>query len=242
MTSARCWRSTRPSASTIPRPVTRSLGPDGRPSTARSFLPTASARSRRTSRRCILRRTTPARTTASRTTTSPRAFPKAIRDNYDGKINWNRNPSHQIWGKFSVMKADVMDLFYLPFEEAGGGKTTVSLWTVGSTWTLSPTLLLDANGGSNKMTHQSNGPDYGTNYGLDFRHSRAEQRGRHRSRLDRSRALQRHAGVRDRPRHARQQRDLDAGLAHGSQLHRVGQPDEGGRAATRSGAGSTSSG
>ena len=61
-----------------------------------------------------------------------------------------------------------MDLFYLPFEEAGGGKTTVSLWTVGSTWTLSPTLLLDANGGSNKMTHNSNGPDYGTNYGLDF--------------------------------------------------------------------------
>jgi outer membrane receptor protein involved in Fe transport len=94
-------------------------------------------------------------------------FPKAIRDNYDGKINWNRTAQHQFWGKFSVMKADVMDLFYLPFEEAGGGKTTVSLWTVGSTWTLSPTLVLDANGGSNKMTHNSNGPDYGTNYGSE---------------------------------------------------------------------------
>jgi outer membrane receptor protein involved in Fe transport len=94
-------------------------------------------------------------------------FPKAIRDNYDGKVNWNRSPAHQFWGKFSVMSADVLDLFYLPFEDPGGGETTVSLWTVGQTWTLSPTLLLDANGGSNKMTHQSGGPDYGTNFGTD---------------------------------------------------------------------------
>ena len=94
-------------------------------------------------------------------------FPKAIRDNYDGKVNWNRSPAHQFWGKFSLMHADVLDLFYLPFTEAGGGETTVSLWTVGQTWTLSPTLLLDANGGSNKMTHQSAGPDYGTNFGTD---------------------------------------------------------------------------
>jgi hypothetical protein len=94
-------------------------------------------------------------------------FPKAIRDNFDGKINWNRNPAHQFWGKFSVMQADVLDLFYLPFEEPGGGDTTVSLWTLGQTWTLSPTLLLDANGGSNKMTHQSAGPDFGINFGTD---------------------------------------------------------------------------
>ncbi len=33
--------------------------------------------------------------------------PEALRDNYDGKINWNRNSAHQFWGKFSVMKADV---------------------------------------------------------------------------------------------------------------------------------------
>ena len=94
-------------------------------------------------------------------------FPKAVRDNYDGKVNWNRNASHQFWGKFSWMHADVLDLFYLPFTDPGGGITDVSLWTVGQTWTLSPTLVLDANGGSNKMTHQSNGPDYGTNYGSE---------------------------------------------------------------------------
>ena len=90
-----------------------------------------------------------------------------MRDNYDGKINWNRTSSHQIWGKYSMMDANVLDLFYLPFDAAGGGDTTITLWTVGQTWTLSPTLLLDANGGSNKMTHHSQGPDYGTNYGLD---------------------------------------------------------------------------
>ena len=65
------------------------------------------------------------------------------------------------------MEASVQDLFYLGFDDAGGGDTTISLWTVGQTWTLSPTLLLDANGGSNKMTHQSAGPDYGTNFGLE---------------------------------------------------------------------------
>ena len=34
--------------------------------------------------------------------------------------------------------------------------------------TVGPTLLLDGNVGSNKMTHQSAGPDYGTNYGLQL--------------------------------------------------------------------------
>ena len=66
-----------------------------------------------------------------------------------------------------MMDASVQDLFYLGLDKAGGGDTTVTLCTVGSTWTLTPTLLLDANVGSNKMNHQSSGPDYGTNYGLD---------------------------------------------------------------------------
>ena len=173
-----------------------------------------------------------ARTTGCRTTTCAARFPKAIRDNYDGKINWNRNAAHQFWGKFSVMDADVMDLFYLPFEEAGGGETTVSLWTVGQTWTLSPTLLLDANGGSNKMTHESQGPDYGTNYGTDvFGIPGMNADGVTGPGSTDLRALQRHARVHHRPRHAGQQRDLDAGVAHGNQLHRVDQPHEGARAA-----------
>jgi len=90
------------------------------------------------------------------------------RQNYDLKMNWNRTSSHQIWAKASMMDASVQDLFYLGLPDAGGGDTTVNIYTVGQTWTLSPTLLLDGNAGSNKMVHQSNGPDYGTNYGLDL--------------------------------------------------------------------------
>ena len=94
-------------------------------------------------------------------------FPKAVRDNYDGKINWNRSSSHQFWGKFSMMHADVMDLFYFPFTEVGGGRRMFRCGRSARP-TLSPTLVFDANGGSNKMTHNSQGPDYGTNYGLEL--------------------------------------------------------------------------
>ncbi|HTV02216.1 MAG TPA: TonB-dependent receptor [Luteitalea sp.] len=93
--------------------------------------------------------------------------PEATRDNYDLKVNWNRTSAHQIWAKYSMMDASVQDLFYLPFEQAGGGDTKVYLGTIGNTWTLSPTLILDGNVGFNIMNHQSAGPDYGTNYGLD---------------------------------------------------------------------------
>jgi hypothetical protein len=94
-------------------------------------------------------------------------FPEANRDNVDFKVNWNRSAANQIWAKYSRMDASVQDLFYLPFEEAGGGDTTVNLWSVGQTWTLSPTLIWDATVGSNVMDHASQGPDFGTNYGLN---------------------------------------------------------------------------
>jgi outer membrane receptor protein involved in Fe transport len=94
-------------------------------------------------------------------------FPKAIRDNYDVKVNWNRTNAHQIWAKVSRMNASVQDLFYLPFENAGGGDTAVTILTAGQTWTLSPTLLLDGNIGSNRMNQSAEGPDYGTNFGTD---------------------------------------------------------------------------
>ena len=94
-------------------------------------------------------------------------FPEASRDNVDLKVNWNRTSSNQIWAKYSRMDASVQDLFYLPFEEAGGGDTTVNLWSVGSTYTLTPTLIWDVTVGSNIMEHASQGPDFGINYGLD---------------------------------------------------------------------------
>jgi hypothetical protein len=66
-----------------------------------------------------------------------------------------------------MMDASVQDLFYLPFEEAGGGDTQVYLGTIGNTWTLSPTLILDGNAGFNIMKHESQGPDFGRNFGTD---------------------------------------------------------------------------
>jgi outer membrane receptor protein involved in Fe transport len=93
--------------------------------------------------------------------------PKADRDNYDAKVNWNRTSAHQIWGKFSMMQASVFDLFYLGLEGAGGGDTRTTVYTVGQTWTLSPTLLLDGSVGANVMQQSMTGPDYGTNIGLD---------------------------------------------------------------------------
>ena len=93
--------------------------------------------------------------------------PKADRDNYDVKVNWNRTSSHQIWGKFSMMEASVFDLFYLPFDAAGGGDTRTTVYTFGQTWTLTPTLLLDGSVGANVMQQSMTGPDYGTNFGTD---------------------------------------------------------------------------
>ena len=93
--------------------------------------------------------------------------PTADRDNYDFKVNWNRTSAHQIWGKFSMMQASVFDLFYLGIDGAGGGDTRTTVYTVGQTWTLSPTLLLDGNVGANVMQQSMTGPDYGTNFGLD---------------------------------------------------------------------------
>jgi outer membrane receptor protein involved in Fe transport len=94
-------------------------------------------------------------------------LPEAYRDNYDLKINWNRNSAHQIWGKFSMMDASVQDLFYLPFEDAGGGDTQIYLGTFGNTWSLGSTTILDGNFGFNIMKHASQGPDFGTNFGSD---------------------------------------------------------------------------
>ena len=93
--------------------------------------------------------------------------PKADRDNYDVKMNWNRTSAHQIWGKFSMMQASVFDLFYLGIDGAGGGDTTTKVYTMGQTWTLSPTLILDGSVGANVMQQSMTGPDYGTNFGTE---------------------------------------------------------------------------
>ena len=66
-----------------------------------------------------------------------------------------------------MMHAEVFDLFYLGLDGAGGGKTNTRIFTAGQTWTLSPTLLFDANAGVNGMQQNMQGPDFRTNFGLE---------------------------------------------------------------------------
>jgi Carboxypeptidase regulatory-like domain/TonB dependent receptor-like, beta-barrel len=94
------------------------------------------------------------------------------RKNYDYKMNWNRTTAQQIWGKFSYMNAVVDDLTnYLgpdPNASGDGGFTKVYQATGGTTWTLSPTLLMDTTFGFSRQDQHVYGPDFQAgNYGLD---------------------------------------------------------------------------
>ncbi|HEU4935396.1 MAG TPA: TonB-dependent receptor [Vicinamibacterales bacterium] len=94
------------------------------------------------------------------------------RKNYDYKMNWNRTPAQQIWGKFSYMNAVVDDLTnYLgpdPNASGDGGFTKVYQATGGTTWTLGPTLIMDTTFGFSRQDQSVYGPDYQAgNYGLD---------------------------------------------------------------------------
>jgi hypothetical protein len=94
-------------------------------------------------------------------------LPKADRDNYDAKINFNRSASQQFFVKFSTMRAQVDDLYKLGNDVAGGGTTRVYVGTIGQTWTLSPKMVLDASVGMNKQNQSGNHSDFGTNFGSD---------------------------------------------------------------------------
>ncbi|MCC6163878.1 MAG: TonB-dependent receptor [Acidobacteria bacterium] len=94
-------------------------------------------------------------------------FPVADRHNYDIKVNWNRSAQNQIWGKFSMMDANVESTFFLPFEDGLVGDTNTKIFSFGQTYTLTPTLIWDATFGANRMAQNVIGPDFGTNYGLD---------------------------------------------------------------------------
>ncbi len=89
------------------------------------------------------------------------------RDNIDLKLNWQVSPSATVWGKFGMMKNDGSgNNFMLGFDNPASGETTVKLFTFGTTWTLSPTTVLDANIGMSRQDQTVLPPDYGTNYGL----------------------------------------------------------------------------
>jgi TonB dependent receptor/Carboxypeptidase regulatory-like domain len=90
------------------------------------------------------------------------------RANYDSKFTWQRSKEHSIWGKFSMLRANVVDVFILGFDEGSVGKTSVYVVGAGHSWTLSPTLLLDGNFGYYRMDQAVTGADYGKNLGLEL--------------------------------------------------------------------------
>ncbi len=97
------------------------------------------------------------------------------RDNFDVKINWNRTDKHTVWGKYGAMDAQVTCGFSLG--AAGGpglcdagngtGDTLVQVATIGHTWTVSPTFLVDGTLGWTRMGQEVRGADFGTNFGLE---------------------------------------------------------------------------
>ena len=101
------------------------------------------------------------------------------RDLLDVKVNWS--PSHKVnvFGKYSVMLSPVTAK--APLGEAlggypggaagdagiGTGHNRTDVFGGGLSYVISPTLLLDANFGGTRMHHNTEGPDYGKNIGLD---------------------------------------------------------------------------
>ena len=89
------------------------------------------------------------------------------RNNFDGKIDWNRSEKHRIWGKYSTMRS----LFHgvpslgqaIGDCECDGGlgdfQSTVQLVTIGHTYTVSPTLIVDGNVGFTRMSETGKTPD-----------------------------------------------------------------------------------
>jgi len=89
------------------------------------------------------------------------------RDNFDSKLTFQRSSSHNIWAKFSMLRAKVIDNFSIGFDEGSLGDTKIYVGGVGHTWTLSPSLVLDGNIGINRQDQSVTGPDFGQNLGLD---------------------------------------------------------------------------
>lgn len=97
------------------------------------------------------------------------------RNDFDGKVDWNRTTKHTIFAKYSAMKSVFHGEPSLGSKAIGdcncdGGlgafHSFVQLVTVGHILTLSPTLVVDGNVGFTRMSEYGQTPDFGTNIGL----------------------------------------------------------------------------
>ncbi len=91
------------------------------------------------------------------------------RDNLDLKINWNRRDTHTVWGKYSIMNANVgCDPALGPAGGAplcqgniGNGELRTQVATIGHTMTFSPTFLWDGAIGWTRQGQEVTGFRYG---------------------------------------------------------------------------------
>ncbi len=91
------------------------------------------------------------------------------RDNLDLKINWQLKPTAMIWGKLGYMDNEGSGSeFYLGFDDPSVGDTRVILTTFGTTWTLGPSTVLDANFGMSRQDQTVLPPDMDQPYGLQL--------------------------------------------------------------------------
>ncbi len=101
------------------------------------------------------------------------------RDMVDAKVNWTPSAKTNVFGKYSVMIAPVTG--GAPLGEAlggypggaagaagiGTGNNKTDVFGGGISYVISPSVLFDANYGGTLMHHDTVGPDYGKNIGLD---------------------------------------------------------------------------
>ncbi len=91
------------------------------------------------------------------------------RDNFDFKMNYQLNPNAMVWGKVGVMDNEGSGSeFYLGFDDPSIGNTRVILTTFGTTWTLGPSMVLDANFGMSRQDQDVLPPDMDQPYGLQL--------------------------------------------------------------------------
>jgi hypothetical protein len=91
------------------------------------------------------------------------------RDNFDLKVNWQFKPTATLWGKLGYMDNEGSGSeFYLGFDDPSIGNTRVILTTFGTTWTLSPTMVLDGNFGMSRQDQDVLPPDMDQPYGLQL--------------------------------------------------------------------------
>jgi hypothetical protein len=99
----------------------------------------------------------------------------ALRDNVDFKVNYNRSDKFQMFGRYSFSPYEFFDppsLGEALGDATGGGQPgtapgLIQTAGIGGTYTVSPTVLLDANIGYTRLAMSAKNIDLGTNYGLD---------------------------------------------------------------------------